>query len=150
MKIALCSDLHLEFGGISLENTENADVLILSGDICVVKDLRDKDDAEFDRFDRNKELHQFFQECCERFPNVIYIMGNHEHYHGDFAKSYDTLRSRLGYLHNLHILEKEFVEINGVCFAAGTLWTNMNKEDPVTIQGIKGRSEEHTSELQSH
>ena len=138
MKVAVCSDLHLEFAPISLENKDNADVLILSGDICVVKDLREKDDAEFDRFDRNKELHQFFQECCERFPNVIYIMGNHEHYHGDFSKSYDTLRSRLGYLHNLHILEKEFVEINGVCFAAGTLWTDMNKEDPVTIQQIKG------------
>ena len=138
MKVAVCSDLHLEFAPISLENKDNADVLILSGDICVVKDLREKDDAEFDRFDRNKELHQFFQECCERFPNVIYIMGNHEHYHGDFAKSYDTLRSRLGYLHNLHILEKEFVEINGVCFAAGTLWTDMNKEDPITLNHIKG------------
>ena len=63
MKVAVCSDLHLEFGTISLENKDNADVLILSGDICVVKDLREKDDAEFDRFDRNKELHQFFQEC---------------------------------------------------------------------------------------
>jgi CRISPR/Cas system-associated endonuclease/helicase Cas3 len=65
-------------------------------------------------------------------------MGNHEHYHGDFSKSLTTLRDRLGYLRNLHILEKEFVEINGVCFAAGTLWTDMNKEDPVTIQQIKG------------
>ena len=39
MKIALCSDLHLEFAPISLENTENAYVLILSGDICVANDL---------------------------------------------------------------------------------------------------------------
>ena len=65
-------------------------------------------------------------------------MGNHEHYHGDFSKSYTTLRDRLGYLSNLHILEKEFVTIGSVCFAAGTLWTDMNKEDPVTIQRIKG------------
>jgi predicted phosphodiesterase len=35
MKIALASDIHLEFGPISLENEENAEVLILSGDICV-------------------------------------------------------------------------------------------------------------------
>ena len=44
MKVALCSDVHLEFGTISLENTEGADVLILSGDICVAKDVRIKDD----------------------------------------------------------------------------------------------------------
>ena len=45
MKIALCSDLHLEFGPISLENTENAEVLILSGDILVADDLNELGDA---------------------------------------------------------------------------------------------------------
>ena len=139
MKIAVCSDIHLEFGPISLENNDNADVLILSGDICVVDDLREKDDyAMRGEHDRSNKFHTFFQECSARFPHVIYIMGNHEHYHGDFSKSLTTLRDRLGYLHNLHILEKEFIEINGVCFAGGTLWTDMNKEDPITIQRIKG------------
>jgi predicted phosphodiesterase len=139
MKIAVCSDIHLEFGPISLENNDNADVLILSGDICVVYDLREKDDFNIrGEHDKSNKFHTFFQECCARFPHVIYIMGNHEHYHGDFAKSHATLRERLGYLWNLHILEKEFVELNGVCFAAGTLWTDMNKEDPNTLYGIKG------------
>ena len=139
MKIAVCSDLHLEFGPISLENKDNADLLILSGDIVVVNDLREKDSYNIrGENDKSNQYHTFFQECCARFPNVIYIMGNHEHYHGDFSKSYTTLRDRLGYLSNLHILEKEFVTIGSVCFAAGTLWTDMNKEDPVTIQRIKG------------
>lgn len=138
MKIAVCSDLHLEFGSISLENTEGADVLILSGDICVVKDLRQKDDYGLMGENNNNKIHTFFQECCERFPHVIYIMGNHEHYHGDYAKSITNLREHLGYLANLHILDKEFVELNGVCFAGGTLWTDMNKEDPQTLYGIKG------------
>ena len=39
MKIAICSDLHLEFETIVLENTEGAEVLILSGDILVERDL---------------------------------------------------------------------------------------------------------------
>ena len=39
MKIALCSDLHLEFADIILKNDENADVLILGGDICLAKEL---------------------------------------------------------------------------------------------------------------
>ncbi len=33
MKIAVCSDLHLEFGDLDLHNDEGADVLILGGDI---------------------------------------------------------------------------------------------------------------------
>jgi len=69
---------------------------------------------------------------------TITKLGNHEHYHGDYAKSIGTLREHLGYLVNLHILDKEYVELNGVCFAGGTLWTDMNKEDPQTLYGIKG------------
>jgi predicted phosphodiesterase len=134
MKIAVCSDIHLEFGPISLENTEGADVLILGGDICVAKDLMNRDEhGIFDRFDRNSRVHTFFQECCARFPHVIYIAGNHEHYHGDYANTIATLRSRLGYLVNLHILDKQMVQLNGVSFIGGTLWTDMNKEDPITL-----------------
>lgn len=139
MKVALASDVHLEFGTISLENTESADVLILSGDICVAKDLMKRDDSGiFDRFDRSNSIHQFFQECCERFSHVVYVMGNHEHYHGDYANTITTLRNRLGYLVNLHILDKEMVQLGGVSFIGGTLWTDMNKEDPMTLRHIKG------------
>ena len=41
MKIAVCSDLHLEFGDITLKNEEGADVLILSGDIVIANDMHD-------------------------------------------------------------------------------------------------------------
>ena len=139
MKIQVASDVHLEFGPLSIENAGGTDVLILSGDICVAKDLsaRDSFSIKGDR-DRSNQFHAFFEECCSRFPHVIYIMGNHEHYHGDFGQSYRNLRDNLGYLVNLHILEKEYVEIGGVCFVGGTLWTDMNKEDPVTLAHIKG------------
>ncbi len=139
MKVALCSDIHLEFGPISLENTEGAEVLILSGDICVANDLRERDTYNvMGEHNKSNKFHTFFQECCARFPHVIYIAGNHEHYHGDYATTISILRERLGYLVNLHVLEKEYVEINGVCFAGATLWTDMNKEDPNTLYGIKG------------
>ena len=39
MKIAVTSDIHLEFGYWSPVNPENADVLILSGDIMVANDV---------------------------------------------------------------------------------------------------------------
>jgi predicted phosphodiesterase len=139
MKIAVCSDIHLEFGTISLENTEGANVLILGGDICVAKDLNNRDEyALADRFGRSETWHQFFQECCARFPHVIYIVGNHEHYHGDFRDTIGRLRDKLGYLVNLHILDKQMVQIGDVKFIGGTLWTDMNNEDPITLLHMKG------------
>ena len=139
MKIQVVSDIHLEFGPISIENTGDTDVLILSGDICVVNDLRTKDDYNIrGEHDKSNQFHTFFQECCARFPHVIYVMGNHEHYHGDFSTSIGDLRDRLGYLVNLHILEKESVLINDTLFIGGTLWTDMNKEDPITLAHIRG------------
>jgi predicted phosphodiesterase len=141
MKIALCSDLHLEFGPISLQNTENAEVLILSGDIIVADDLRELGDATglmMNGRNKSEMYHKFFQECSERFPNVIYIMGNHEYYHGDFATGLDIIRERLSYLENVFVMERQTMVIEDVTFIAGTLWTDMNKEDPNTLYGIKG------------
>ena len=144
MKIAVCSDIHLEFGTISLENTEGADVLILGGDICVAKDILNRDDnGIFDRFSRSNTIHTFFQECCQRFPHVIYIMGNHEHYHGDYNGTIGILRNRLGYLVNLHILDKQMVQLGGVSFIGGTLWTDMNKEDSLTMFHMKSRMSDY-------
>jgi predicted phosphodiesterase len=137
VRIAVASDLHLEFGLISLENTENAEVLILSGDICVANDVLDRDPYQKKFDDKSGKIHLFFQECCSRFKNVIYIAGNHEHYHGDFAETIAGLRERLGYLINLHILDKESVIINDILFIGGTLWTDMNKEDGITLMNMK-------------
>ncbi len=39
MRIAVASDLHLEFGDLYFDNSDRADVLILSGDICVAADI---------------------------------------------------------------------------------------------------------------
>jgi Icc-related predicted phosphoesterase len=134
MKVALASDVHLEFGFLDIQNTENADVLILSGDICVAKDLMDVGAA---LAEKSEMYHRFFQQACSEFRNVVYVMGNHEHYNGDFAQSEMKLRSTLAYLKNLHFLEKESVEIDNVLFLGGTLWTDMNKEDPLTLYQIK-------------
>jgi DNA repair exonuclease SbcCD nuclease subunit len=130
MKIAVASDCHLEFGPISLENTENADVLILSGDICVVRD--------FSNDKKSIVLHKFFKECSERFRHVLYVAGNHEHYNGDFANTYRDIRLHLLHLGNVHVLDKELIIIDGIGFIGGTLWTDMNKEDPITLSHIRG------------
>jgi hypothetical protein len=63
---------------------------------------------------------------------VIYIMGNHEHYSGDVAKTYRILKEHLDYS-NLHILEKETWTHGGHTFVGGTLWTDMDQEDSTAM-----------------
>jgi Icc-related predicted phosphoesterase len=138
MKIAVASDIHLEFGPIELKNTENADVLILSGDICVAKDLNVLNIRNGTDNEKSQRIHKFFQGCSTEFKHVVYVVGNHEHYHGDFLKTIQRLKDNLGYLVNLHILDKESVIINDILFVGGTLWTDMNKEDPITLMHMKG------------
>lgn len=141
MKIAVCSDLHLEFGDLDLANNENADVLILGGDIFVADDLSacgtvlpvtQSVQARAERY------NNFVVRCSRQFAHVILIMGNHEHYHGDFARTANIIRGTFGDLHNVHFLDKEWRIINGVLFYGGTLWTDMNGEDPLTLYQIAG------------
>lgn len=138
MKIALASDLHLEFGTISLENTENADVLILSGDIIVANRLSDRDVYNImGEATHSNRYHTFFQECCARFPHVVYVAGNHEHYDGDFAITLKHIKEKLSYLKNLHILDREYTTIGDTTFIGGTLWTDMNNGDSLTLYHVK-------------
>jgi predicted phosphodiesterase len=137
MKIALASDVHLEFGDLDFDNTDNANVLILGGDICVASDMTQRDPYNtMGEEYRSNRFHAFFQRCCERFPHVIFIVGNHEHYHGDFATTIPHFRDVLGYLPNLHILEKQTLVLDDVTFIGGTLWTDMNQRDTRTLHEI--------------
>lgn len=140
MKIAVCSDIHLEFGTIVLENPGDVDVLILSGDICVENDLdmydRRQSEMGFARH-RSEYFHAFFTTCAENFPHVIYVAGNHEHYHGDYAHTLQNLKRKLAYIKNLYVLDRESKVIDDVTFVGGTLWTDMNKEDPLTLFHMK-------------
>lgn len=138
MKIALASDIHLEFGPIELTNDENADVLILSGDICVARDLLNHDPHGLIPDTKSVRYHTFFQECSARFPMVLYVAGNHEHYHGDFRTTIAKLRDRLSYLKNVVVMDKTSLAFYDVLFYGGTLWTDMNKEDPITLSHIVG------------
>jgi len=139
IKIAICSDVHLEFGDLDLKNTENADVLVLSGDIMVANDLGKPDPHNFMEGGRSSRFVEFFKRCSFQFPHVVYVMGNHEHYHGDFATSATKIREMLkaNNLDNVHFLDNEVWDYDADHrFVGGTLWTDMNKEDPLTLHEI--------------
>lgn len=138
MHIAVMSDLHLEFGDLTLPG---GDVLILSGDILEAKNFNLEDYSPA-RVESNKRMGfknhrycQFFYEECAKYRHVIYVMGNHEHYGFKYHKTQQHLKDNLP--SNVYLLEKESVEVDGVLFLGGTLWTDMNNFDQLTMFHMK-------------
>lgn len=77
MKIAVASDLHLEHdSNITLKNDQQADVLILAGDIVPISLLKHGKN-------RTKYI-KFFKDVAAQFKYVMYVVGNHEYY--DYVK----------------------------------------------------------------
>lgn len=134
MKINLVSDLHLDCGYQSLPGGE---VLILAGDICEARDFK----KEFhstrltDLVPGTYKFYDFFYKECSKYDRVFYVMGNHEHYHGRFDRTYHELNSILP--KNVKLLENECEEYNGVLFVGATLWTDCNNNNPLTINTLK-------------
>ena len=147
MKIKVVSDLHLEFGDIDIKNEEGADVLILSGDICVADDL-DRNIPDFNPYSSGAVTKlrwravsatrylKFFERVSAAFPHIIYVAGNHEFYHGKWVKSIDILRETAARHANIHFLEMDVFKLDDVTFIGGTLWTDMNKGDPLTLHAV--------------
>ncbi len=144
MKLAIASDLHLEFSSLELKNTENADVLVLAGDIFVVEDLyRSKEPKEGTSLGygaKKSSAHRyrsFIEQVSSEFKHVVYVMGNHEFYHGKFFKFIDVLREELVNTPNFHLLERDTITLEGIKFLGGTLWTDANRADPLTQYSLK-------------
>lgn len=147
MKIKIVSDLHLEFGDIVIDNAESADVLILSGDICVADDF-DRNIPDYNPYTPGAVTKigkrqasairylNFFERVSTAFPHVIYVAGNHEFYEGKWVKSLEILRQTLSKYANIHFLECETFVLNDVTFIGGTLWTDMNRGDPLTLHAV--------------
>lgn len=133
MKFALASDLHLEFSkknkdfGIipvydvlqSLNLIEpSADVLILAGDICNLKDV------------------DYYLSHFEKWNYVIYVRGNHEHY------GYSTVSLPNAFsLKNLIELQNEWIKIDGIEIYGGTGW--FPEISPYQPPGHPGRITDH-------
>lgn len=148
MRVALASDLHLEFQDIDLKNTENANVLILSGDIMIAEDMHKHAHMDYNPYTsgaladlgRRQQValrfRDFLKRCSDNFPHVVYIAGNHEFYHGRWKASLDHLREECSKFPNVYFLERDVKVIDDVTFLGGTLWTDMNKGDPMTLHAI--------------
>ena len=148
MKIALCSDLHLEFQDIDLQNTEGAEVLILSGDIMIAEDLHNHKHFDYNPYTSGAladlgrrqatalRFRNFLKRCSDAFPHVVYVAGNHEFYHGKWKASLQDLRDECAMFSNVYFLERDVKVIKEVTFIGATLWTDCNKGDPLTLHAL--------------
>jgi len=104
MNIQVLSDLHLEFGKADLDFT-GVDLVILAGDIHT-----------------GEKGFEWIEQHIRATP-VIYVLGNHEYYRSSYPKLLHKLRQQAAGT-NIHVLEKESVEMDGIRFHGTTLWTN--------------------------
>lgn len=108
MKIWIVSDLHLEFGEpFDVEPPLDADVMVCAGDVLIKGVI--------------PSMAWLTKRLALKIP-VIFVAGNHEFYG---ASVQESLRdAKMAGYPNLHFLENDVVEIDGVLFIGGTLWSD--------------------------
>lgn len=126
MNIQLISDVHLNFGDLTLPG---GDVLVMAGDIMEAGHLRRYDNAGLNK-DIADRYRRFIQEELTKYNTVLYVMGNHEHYHNTFSDTIPRIARDLPA--NTTILDNTSFSIGGITFFGGTLWTDCNGGNPLT------------------
>lgn len=112
MNIQLFSDLHMEFyrrengldGQVAVH--PQADVVVLAGDI---------DTGE-------NAFRQAYTLAQTHGKQVLFVPGNHEFYHQDWPSL--SRKFAASARDGVHVLMDSMVEIDGVRFCGGTLWTD--------------------------
>lgn len=102
MKIQIVSDLHVEMADFVLPDT-GADVVVMAGDIGVGLG----------------GLEWIVGQGINK--PVVYVPGNHEFYEYDLGLI-DVLKSEAP--PNVHVLNNDWIEIDGVRFVGSILWTD--------------------------
>ena len=145
MKIQIVSDLHLEFEDINIQNVNGADVLILSGDIMIASKVNLPQSEYGIRF------RDFLKRCSFQFPHVIYVAGNHEFYSdGKFFAGLAQLELACMIHENVYFLEQDTKIIDDIVFVGGTLWTDMNKFDPLTLHAVRDMMNDYRATVNDH
>lgn len=110
MRLQIISDIHCEFHadrGVEFASTipNECDILIVAGDLAT------------------KSTWGFVLPILiERFPEVIYIPGNHEYWGHSFEVFNSEVKLFEKETKNFHFLLNECVEIQGQRFVGSTLW----------------------------
>lgn len=114
MKIWIMSDIHDDFGRADLgvwipPDDVEADVLVVAGDIAGRLSTMGREWIE--------------QQRVRLGLPIVVVAGNHDYWQGSVDREVDRFRERLT-VDGIHVLDGGSVEIDGVRFVGGTLWTD--------------------------
>ena len=137
MKLQVISDLHLEHRDNPVLANMGSDVLILSGDICVAHHLyrhpRGTLPNNAENGERAARYREFFDHVNANWAQVIYVMGNHEHYSGRWDRTLDVLREEISHYPHIHLCDQDRVVIDDTVFLGVSLWTDFNGGDRIDM-----------------
>lgn len=109
MRIWIVSDLHLEFGWPFEETPpNNIDVMVCAGDVLTKGVVPSID---------------WLAKFAPDIP-IVFVAGNHELYNSCLQSGILEARKAARDYPRLHFLENDAIEIGGVRFVGGTLWTD--------------------------
>jgi len=121
MNIQIVSDMHLEFykdkGEAILNdfNCSKADILLIAGDLAVIKPY----------------YKHIIPILARKAKEVVLVMGNHEYYKKQMVGyMWEHLRKLEDKYPNFHVLDNQFLEIDGINIYGGTMWFDY---DPLNI-----------------
>lgn len=129
MKIAIGSDLHLEFPlsdrARALAFSQEVEVIVLAGDIA---NGMHSPTVAFDLAE------------CYPSTHVVWVAGNHEHYHRNIDDQTDLYRKSCEEHERVHFLENNFVDIGSFRFIGCSLWSDFSiLEEPQQAMYIARR-----------
>ncbi|MCY9861084.1 metallophosphoesterase [Vibrio coralliirubri] len=83
---------------------------------------------------------QWFELFCKQFDLVLYVEGNHEHWHGYLGQNFKRLSESCAHIENLKFLSNETYEFS-VCdtrfsVVASTLWASLKGLSEVDIHEL--------------
>lgn len=80
----------------------------------------------------------WISKIAAQFEHVVIVFGNHCYWGMTMSTAAEKCRKMLAdhIIPNVHILDCNTVELNDVVIAGCTLWTDMNKRDPLTMYNM--------------
>ncbi|MCW4114368.1 metallophosphoesterase [Aurantimonas sp. MSK8Z-1] len=132
MRIHILSDIHDDYSRASLGNYAipqdlDVDLIVVAGDIA----------GRLSRMGRTWLEHQRQRTGTD----IVLIAGNHDYWRASLDREVDRFRDRLQ-CDGIHILDGEAIEIGGVRFVGGTLWTDYEILDGDGYHGQRAALEE--------
>lgn len=133
-KFRVLSDLHLEFGlwFMPPQEDDHETVLILAGDIHVKG--RVVLPTALRHEEKDQTVSSWMEHLQQRYKAVLVILGNHDYWGGCINRIPEKIKEYIqsrGW-NNVHLLDDDYIDIDGVRYVGSTFWTDMNHGDAMS------------------